>query len=182
MKKALIVLVALLCLAGITNAQGKFGVSVQGALSLPMGDFGDACKTGFGGLGTFTYTLNKNLDIVATAGYLTYDYKNISGATFSTIPILGGVRYYFAAKNFKPYVTGELGVYSSKAKMKTVIWGVTFESESTSTDFGFTAGGGFLYQMGKNLDLDVTATFNSISTSGSSSSFINVLAGVHFAF
>lgn len=182
MKKALLVLVALLCLAGIINAQSKFGASVQGALSLPMGDFGDICKTGFGGLGTVSYTLNKNLDLVASVGYLTYDYKDIDGATFSTIPVLAGVRYYFAAKNFKPYVTGQLGFYSSKAKIKTVIWGISVESESTSTDFGFAAGGGFLYQLGKNLDLDITATLNSISTSGSSTSFINVLAGVHFAF
>lgn len=182
MKKALVVLIALLCLVGMTNAQSKFGVTVQGALSLPMGDFGNACKTGFGGLGTFTYTLNNNLDLVATSGYLTYDYKNIDGATFSTIPVLGGVRYYFAGKEFKPYVTAEAGIFSSKAKMKTVIWGVTVESESNSSDFGFVAGAGFLYKLGNKLNLDVTATFNTISTSGSSTSFVNILAGVHFAF
>lgn len=178
MKKVLVVLVALLCLVGISNAQSKFGVSAQGVLSLPMGDFGNGFKTGFGATGTVTYMATKELDVVATFGYLTYTSKASSDATFSTMPILGGIRYYFANKDFKPYLTAQAGIFSSKAKVK--IFG--FEVESTSSDFGFVGGAGFLYKLGNKLNLDVTATFNSISSSGSSTTFVNVMAGVHFAF
>lgn len=178
MKKVLVVFVALLCLVGMTNAQGKLSLSVQGALSLPMGDFGDACKTGFGGLGTLTYKLNNNIDIVATSGYLTYTTKISSDLRVSEIPVLGGIRYYMTVKGFRPYLTALAGIFSSKADAKIG----TVSVSATSTDFGFTGGAGFLYALSSKLDLDVTATYNSISSSGSSTSFINVLAGVHFAF
>lgn len=178
MKKVLVVLIALFCLVGMTNAQSKIGVSVQGGIGLPMGDFGDAYDMGFGGFATGTYTLNPNLDIIATVGYFTYNNKVIDDATFSAIPILGGVRYYFGKDKFRPYVTGMAGIYSCKAKM--TIFG--FDVSATSSDFGFAAGGGFLLELGKKMDLDVTATYNSISADGATNSWLTVGAGVHFAF
>jgi hypothetical protein len=178
MKKVLVVLIALFCLVGITNAQSKFGVSVQGGVGLPMGDFGDLCKTGFGGFATGTYTINPNLDVIATVGYMTFSWKNVDDASSSYIPILGGVRYYFGKDKFRPYVTGMAGIFSGKTKFK--VFGI--EVEGTSSDFGFGAGGGFLYELGKKLNLDVTATYNSISADGSTSNWLTVGAGVHFAF
>ena len=47
--------------------------------------------------------------------------------------------------------------------------------------FGFGAGAGFLYQLSPKLSLDVNAKFSSISSSGSASSYINVMAGVLIA-
>jgi hypothetical protein len=178
MKKVLVVLIALFCLVGMTNAQSKFGASVQGAVGLPMGDFGDLCKTGFGALGTGTYTINPNLDIIATVGYMTFSFKNVDDASFSVIPILGGVRYYFGKDKFRPYVTGMAGIFSGKTKIK--IFG--FDVETTSSDFGFSAGGGFMYELGKKMDLDVTAAYSSVSSGGATTNWLTVGAGLHFAF
>ncbi len=188
MKKVIAVVIALLMLAGYTNAQSKFGLSVQGAASLPMGDFGDACKTGFGGLATVAYSATKNLDVVVTSGYLTYDLKestvmgaNVTGST-SFIPAVAGVRYFFTTANFKPYVTAQLGMFFISAKADASIMGFSMSTTSNESKFGFDGGLGFLYKLGNKLDLDVTATYNSISTDGSASSFINILAGVRFQF
>jgi len=52
-----LVLFTVLAFAGYTSAQ-KMGAEVQIGVGLPMGDFGDAFKTGFGGQGTFLYSLN----------------------------------------------------------------------------------------------------------------------------
>lgn len=64
MKKLSIILLILAFVSTVTFAQDKkMGVSVQGALVLPMGDFGDVAEMGFGGTGTFLYNLNKNYQL-----------------------------------------------------------------------------------------------------------------------
>ena len=183
MKKALIILVALFCLVGMTNAQSKFGITVQGAVSMPMGDFGDLAKTGFGGLGTVTYTLQENIDLVGTIGYLTYDHKDMSyfgssvtGST-SLVPVIAGARYFFAASGFKPYVTAQVGMYFSSAKVESSFGGYANSGTVSDSYFGFSGGAGLLYKLGTKMDLDVNATFNTVSDI----SFFTIAAGLHFA-
>jgi len=179
MKKVLVVLIALLCLVGITNAQSKFGVSVQGAASLPMGDFEKIVKMGMGGLATVTYDLGNNLELVGTTGYVTYSQKDIIifGATItgstSLIPAIAGIRYYFAPKNFRPYVTAQGGLFLCSVKAEAM--GIS-NSDSKSY-FGFHGGGGFLYKLGNKMDLDVNAIYGSVSDI----SYVTIAAGLHFA-
>lgn len=175
MKITKVVLFALFLSAGFTGAQSKLGISIQGAYSLPIGSFGDSYKAGYGGLGTVTYSVGKNLDITATAGYLTYDNKIIEGATSSTLLILGGVRYYLTGNTFRPYLTAQAGIYSCKTKIDAVLPGMILSS-GTTTDLGFAGGAGFLYKLGEKLDLDINAVIN-----GSGNNFVNLSAGVHFA-
>jgi len=178
MKKALVVLIALLCMVGLTNAQGKFGASIQGAASLPLANFGDAYKMGFGGLATGTYSASPSVDIVVTSGYLTYVSKASSDVTFSAIPILGGVRVYFGKDKFLPYVTAQAGMYSCTAKV--TLFGSSFTSSDTK--FGFAGGAGVMYKFNAKTALDITAAYSSIATDTKATTFLNIGAGVHFAF
>jgi opacity protein-like surface antigen len=145
-----------------------------------MGDFGDVYKMGFGGQGTFAYHINPMLDVTGSVGYLTWSGKDLD-YTFSSVPVLVGVRYYFGQGKFHPYVAGELGLHFTSVSVPSVTipgFGTYGGGSASDSFFGFGAGAGFLYQLSPKLDLDVNAKFSSISSSGSSSSYINIMAGV----
>lgn len=186
MKKLSIILLILAFVSTVTFAQDKkMGVSVQGALVLPMGDFGDVAEMGFGGTGTFLYNLNKNLSITGTVGYISFSGKDDIGLddySFSMIPILAGVRYYFTPDKFKPYVSGQLGIYSTSVSYTMpsyTIGGVTFgggEVDASDSEFGFAFGGGFLMPLGTSMNLDVNAAYNIVSDAD----FLGINVGVNF--
>jgi opacity protein-like surface antigen len=178
---SLIIFVVLL--AGFSNAQSKMAVGLQAGVAVPLGDFGDGYKTGFGGQGTFAYHLNPMFDVTASVGYLTWSGKD-ADYKFSSVPVLAGVRYYFGKDNFNPYLAGELGIHFVTFDVPTIVipgYGTIGGGSESKSYFGFGAGAGFLYKMGPNLDLDVNAKYNSISTEGSSSSYISIMAGVLIA-
>jgi len=182
MKKFLSILSIVLLISGLSFAQGKMGVSVQGGIALPMGDFGDGYDMGFGGTGTFVYNLNPNFSITATAGYLTWSGK-VADFTFSSIPVLAGVRYAFGKGKFNPYVAGQLGMHFVTVKSPSiVVLGIDIGGSASDSNFGFAAGAGFLYALSNNLNLDVNAMFNSITASGGSSNYVTALVGLLFGF
>ena len=182
--------------AGFTNAQSKMAVGVQGGIAIPMGDFGDAVDLGFGGQGNFAFTVSPSLQVTGSLGYNTWSYKtesDIASGTFSSVPLLAGIRYTFPSKGFEPYVMAQLGVHFISSKFEinydpllfktngvssTNATQATYEFSESSTKFGFGAGVGFLLPLGPKLDLDVNATFNSISTEGSATNYIGIMAGV----
>ena len=182
MKQLLSVLLLAVLFTGFINAQSKMAFGLQAGIAIPTGDFGDGFDMGFGGQGNFAYHINPMLDVTASVGYLTWSGKE-ADYTFSSVPVLAGVRYYFGKDKFKPYVAGELGMHFTTVETPSYEYlGVTYDGGSSSDSyFGFGVGAGFLYKMGPNLDLDVNAKYNSISTEGSSSSYISVMAGVLIA-
>jgi len=169
------------------NAQSKVGI--QGSLALPMGDFGDGYGLGFGGTATYMYMVNPNLAVTGSAGYVTWSGKDLlDGATFSSIPVLAGVRYMFGGGGkFMPYGMAQLGMHfvSSEVEIPSyTVGGFTVGGGTVSASdsfFGFGAGLGFLYQLSDKMNLDVNAGYDVISTSGSSSSYIGINAGVAIA-
>lgn len=173
MKQLLSVLLLAVLFTGIINAQNKMAFGLQAGVAIPMGDFGDAFDMGFGGTGTFAYHINPMFDVTASVGYLTWSGK-VDGYSFSSVPVLVGARYYFGQDKFHPYVSGELGMHFTTSEVEFL--GSSFSSSDSF--FGFGAGAGFLYKMGPNLDLDVNAKFNSISSEGDASNYISIMAGV----
>ena len=180
MKQLLFVLFLTVLCTSFINAQGKMAVGVQAGVAIPMGDFGDGYKMGFGGTGTFAYHVNPMVDVTASVGYLTWSGKD-ADFKFNSIPVLVGARYYFGQGKFHPYVAGELGMHFTTVDVPSVTipgFGTFGGGSASDSFFGFGAGAGFLYQLGPKLDLDVNAKFSSISSSGSASSYVNIMAGV----
>lgn len=187
--------------SGISNAQNKMSLGVQAGIAVPMGDFGDAVDLGFGGQGNFVYSVAPNIDITGSLGYLTWSYKlesDVTSGSFSSVPLLAGIRYTFPAKGFAPYVMAQLGLhfvsssieinydpyyYMAKGDGTSIVTSTqaTYKVSDSSTKFGFGLGAGFLLPLSPKLDLDVNATFNNISTDGSSSNYIGIMAGVLMA-
>jgi opacity protein-like surface antigen len=177
MKKFLAVFFVVILVAGFTNAQGKMALGLNAGIALPMGDFGDGYDMGFGGNGLFVYHVSPNVDVTGSVGYLTWSGKDaIDGSTFSSIPVMVGARYLFGQGKFHPYLGAELGMHF--ASFDYEFMGVDYSSSDSY--FGWGAGAGFLYQIGNNMDLDVAAKYNSISSEGSASDYVSVFVGILF--
>lgn len=167
------------------EASSPMGVSIKAGIAFPMGDFGDAAGLGAGGEGTFEYLAAPNIGLIANVGYYSFGAKNDTPGldySFSTLPVQVGGRYYFSTETFRPYAGAELGLHFLSTKVTTTvpILGNT-TSESSESKFGFAPFLGFIYHMPPNLGFDMTAKYVTISTEGSSSSFISIILGAQVA-
>lgn len=177
MKKILSIIVVLLFIVGVSNAQNKMGIGITAGADIGMGDFGTAWGTGFGGDGTFMYNVAKNLDVTGSAGYHTWSKNSLN---FHTIPILIGIRYYIGQGKVLPYVAVKAGMHFSSVDVPSfTILGVTYGGgSSSSSDFGLLGGVGVIIPAGNKLDIDINADYNAIMTSGSTTSYIGINGGV----
>lgn len=177
MKRYALALLAVmaLCVVAVRPASAqsiRWGVGA--GLLMPMGDYGDFDKMGFtGGLGG-TYNLPGGVGIRVDASYGTTGEK--SGVTDHSTKIMGGmasVVYAFGAAGPKPYVMGGLGLYNVKIDV-----GGSSASE-TKVSFGFGAGVAIPLGTGGNR-LFAETRYTSVSTSGSSTTFLPIVVGVSF--
>jgi hypothetical protein len=178
MKRYALALLAVmaLCVVAVRPATAqsiRWGVGA--GLLMPMGDYGDLDKLGFtGGLGG-TYNLPGGVGIRADVSYGTTGEK--SGVSDHSTNIMGGmasVVYAFGAAGPKPYVMGGLGLYNVKVKA-----GGTELGSETKVSFGFGAGVAIPLGTGGNR-LFAETRYTSVSTSGSSTTFLPIVVGVSF--
>jgi len=169
----LLAVMALVVAARPASAQSiRWGVGA--GLLMPMGDYADADKMGYtAGLGG-TYYLPGGVGIRADVSYGTSSEK--SGIVDHTTKIMGGmasVVYGFGSAGPKPYVMGGLGL--SNVKFSS---GGTDQSE-TKVSFGVGAGVAFPLGTGGNR-LFAETRYTSVSTSGSSVTFLPIIVGISF--
>jgi len=171
MIKKISLFAAVIFMAITANAQIKLIGGV--GLAMPMGDFADVAKTGFGINVGGKYMLNEKMAVGANLGYFMMG-EEIDGVKISVMPIMGSFTYYFGSEGFKPYAGVDLGFYSSKAKYDDNL-GMDDDSE---TDFGFAPTVGFEYGFSDNLALDVNAKYNYINSDPDAQSFIGINVGI----
>lgn len=178
MKKLFTIIILLLFVSSYSSAQSKMALGGNVGIALPMGDFGDAFKTGFGANAVFLYNFNENIDLTGSLGYFTWTSKASDDLTFSSIPILVGARYNLSQmSSLLPYGVVELGFHSVTAKAK--VFGTTVSA--SETDFGFGLGAGFYYPINEKAKIDVNAKYNVISADGGSDGYLSICAGVLFS-
>ena len=187
MKKVLVTIVALFLFVGISQAQNKMYLNIGGNVALPMGTFGDYAGTGFGGTAQFEMQFTPQLLGTATAGYITWGGKDFStlgtkySYTYSAIPILVGVKYFFMPSGGF-YGQAQLGLYRFSWDYDTdpvVIKGITVHGGSlsaSSSEFTFAFGPGYEIPLSPKVLLDVSAAYIVISDLG----HIGIRAGVKF--
>lgn len=158
MKKILLLALISMCFLSISNAQSKYALSIGGNIVLPMGDFGNFAGTGFGASVTGEYPFQNNLVGTATIGYISWGGKDYGffKYSYSVIPILAGVKYFFQ-KSF--YAYGQLGIqiFSSKFESST---GLFTSGSSSNSEFSIGLGAGYEFN-----NFDLTAMLNVISNS-----------------
>jgi hypothetical protein len=148
-------LVFILSLFAVTGSFAQFSIGAE--LALPMGSFGDGFNMGFGGSASYQKAINDNLSWTGYVGYQSYGAKNLpSGATasFSMIPVMAGVKYYFTESGAGFYGEFDLGMFFASASAS----GSGYSGSASDSKFGFTPALG--YRVGS---FDLGARYNIIS-------------------
>ncbi|HEU0111953.1 MAG TPA: outer membrane beta-barrel protein [Flavisolibacter sp.] len=172
MRKVFLVVASVFAL-GVANAQtGNNAIGIGAEINLPMGDFGDAFKTGFGGSLKYLHGVGSAGQVTLTTGYSVFKMKDGDDdfdVTSSIIPILAGYRHNFSGLYVEPQVG--YGIYGAKVKM--------LGEEESDSEGAFTWAIGAGYAMQQGLDLGVR--YQSASKDGSSTSFIGFRVGYNFS-
>ena len=198
MKKFLVVVVALLVVAvGYTaNAEGKIVISVGPDVLIPIGTFGDAASTGFGGSVRGQYNVTPMFSVGLMAGYFTWSGKDqtvngvtIKGTELKGVPVRAFGKYYFMPAGSKARVYGiaELGFFFASVTVpaQTVTIGgftvTTPEVTASETDFSYAPGLGIEFGVGSGgTTIDISARYDGIATTGNSSGSIGGRVAVNF--
>jgi len=177
-KKTGFLAVCCMALAGIAAAQApsvRFGLG--GGAIVPVGDYKEADKIGWHGLGMVQVGLPPlPVDIRVDGLYGQTTHKDIG-----TTPVSGNTKLYGGLLSVvynvranvltRPYIVGGAGVYHVKVDVP----GITADE----TRFAFGVGGGVSVGRGRTRFF-VEGRFVSVRESGGSTSFLPVTAGVSF--
>jgi len=158
------------------SAQAQVSIGVGGGLSIPLGDFGDAAKTGWNLLANVGYNTPTGLGVRGDFFYGQHNFKGGIDAKWKLAGGLANVLYNFqGAGAVTPYVIGTVGVMNLKADGG----GGASASESKLT---FGGGGGIKFKAGSDSHIFAEARYLTINTSGSNANFIPISVGVSFGF
>ena len=159
------------------NAQtGKNQIGVGADLGIPIGDFVDAFKTGFGGYAKGLFGIGQAGQITFTTGYSAFKAKGSTSEesiTANIIPLMAGYRHNFSGFYAEPQV----GYNIFGAKMKS-------QGESASDSkggFGWAVGFGYVVS---DFDLGVRYQGGKPGDSGEGSSdwsFVGIRVGYNFS-
>jgi opacity protein-like surface antigen len=175
MKKVLSFVVIILLSFAMTNtfAAGKNYIGIGANIALPMGTFSDVAGVGIGGTVSFEMEFTPNITGIASAGYLRFGGKDFTDPyynfsySYSDIPIMAGVKYYFTpATPF--YGIAQIGFQIFNSNYETTVtvpgyYNFSGSASASSTEFAFSVGAGYEIPVGAKGALDVTGTFNLIS-------------------
>lgn len=146
---------------------------------IPVGDFSNGHKIGFGLNGVFTYAMKKNLFITGTLGYWDFGMKGSSlqaGGSCSIVPINAGIQYRFISTSTTTFIGVETFLYSVSSSVNVSFLGTV---SGGGTYFGFTPLVGIALPVSKNLEFRGQAKYVMILSS-SSFSFLNLVGGIHY--
>jgi hypothetical protein len=184
MKKLFLIIVMALVIPSGNNVYGQLRLSLQAGIQAPVGDFANSATTGFGGIATFEYWQNTPLSLIGSIGYMAWGAAGSLPAnhdfTTRSIPIMLGIRYYFARGDFHPYFSAELGLHLQQTThTRHHNPNTTTITTDNRSDFGISPAFGFRYHLGNRIDLDLNLKYNLIS-GAPSTSFLGANFGVQF--
>lgn len=165
-------------------------IGILADATLPFGDFGDAVSTGFSGHVMFGYMIARGLLLNVSAGYVTFGEKeSVQGQdnSWSWIPVLLGLNYIFhPGKKFMPFIGLGVGLYLLRFSFTQTItfFGQTqtISGDANSSEFGIAPRIGAYFLVSAAILLVLSAEYNMIFTSGSTTSAMGILFGAMFAF
>jgi Outer membrane protein beta-barrel domain len=174
-----LVLGAVLAMGVTVAAQAQVSLGVGGGVTIPLGDFGDAAKTGWHGLGSLGYNLPSGLGVRGDFYYGQHSAKGAPSGVSAKWKLAGGlgnVLYSFGSPGgIRPYVLGSVGFMNLKVTASS--GGASASASSTKLTFG---GGAGLKFGASNTSFFVESRYLTVNTDGSNANFIPVTAGVNF--
>jgi hypothetical protein len=168
MRKVILVFASVLALSAIKAQSGKNQIGIAFEVGLPMSDFKDIAKTGFGGSLKYLHGVGTAGQVTLTSGYTVYKAKDAATTYLdhtSIIPILLGYRHNFSGVYIEPQAG--YGIYGSK-----------FGSNSSSDGaFTYAIGLGFAMDQG----LDIGARYQGATKNSFNFSLIGLHLGYNFS-
>jgi len=173
---------ALVAAVGASNAQAQTGVQfgLGGGVTVPIGDLGDATKTGYHGLVTIGFEGPANFPVGFRVDGI-FQRLGLDDDTFdqSFQTIAGTLSAVYAFKvsetqKIRPYLLGGGGYYNSKVTQGN--GGLDTGSEG---DLGIQGGLGVNFTAGR-MGLFLEGRAHHVFTDGASSTFIPITLGVRF--
>ena len=126
-------------------AQGEAGtlpprtIGVDGAVVLPLGDYGEVATLAVGALARVEVPVANKLAVTGRVGALYHITDDDFDGTFIIFPVYGGVKYNVGAGPDGLYVAGELGLSIGYVSVDTGFG----TASDTETELGLTLGAGF---------------------------------------
>ncbi|MEO8398528.1 MAG: outer membrane beta-barrel protein [Ignavibacteriaceae bacterium] len=155
--------------------------------ALTFGDFGKNYSGAIGAQFTYGYLLAQQFLLIGSIGYLKWILKEDlpSGVenTFSSIPIMVGLRYFLLTNLavLLPYLTVQVGLHLLKQTFKYNLGNFNFEDSNSETKFGFNIGAGTLYAIAAAFFIDFSIRYMFISGDPNSISNLGFFLGGSYA-
>lgn len=187
MKKLLLIVIALLAVSSLSQAQTKkFSASVLGGLFVPTGDLGDVFSTGGNAGVDVNYMITPQITVYANTTYNFISPKNttFTNTSFSILEATAGPRFFFGNTPTKFFA--ELGLGSYTYKVSYTSGGVT--TDQSKSYFGFNGGFGVQHPVSRSVNIVGKVKYHSFrindngSSSSSSGNYFGIYAGANFAF
>ena len=172
------------------STKAQFGISAKGGAYIPVGEFADDYKSGFGGEVTFLYRTNPKFELGITTGYSHYvadedvlrkrlfeehkaDLEQINidavvdvEAPIHVFPLVFNIKYFFGNKKFNPFFFFEGGLFyynlTTKGRVE-ITNGPNFKIPTTVEKKNSTMigiGGGTQVRITKKLFFDFSLKWN----------------------
>lgn len=159
-------------------AAGGMTFGLNAGVAMPMGDFGDFAKLGFGGGVYGDYWVSNAFGIGADIMYNRFSGdEDVTGpdVSFTDIQFGGHLKYAFPMEgsSFAPWLQAGFAAYNGKVD------GVTGGDDS-STDMGFNVGAGLGFWSSPTMSMGVLGLFHNVMTDPDSQQYINV--GLNLTF
>jgi len=191
-KSLFLVAAVLLLVPAAAFANGGWMIDARGGLGLPMGNFGDEFKSGLLLGVEASKMMSPQFAIGVDGNYVKNDVTDDNQAALDSFFGSGTeadaklmhygahVKYMLSTNSeskFTPYLVGGAGLYNVKAEI-TPPGGPT--ADDSETKFGVRGGVGANIMMGQRWGIGLQGDFNDIMTSGDSSQYIGISAGLHW--
>jgi opacity protein-like surface antigen len=143
-------------------------ISILGGVSLPQGNFGNIVDPGFCGTIAFEYRITPQISALAAYTHHQFNAKLALASDIAVNQISVQAKYYVPTS--LPF-----DVFAHAG-------GSSYAFNPGTSKVGFNVGIGAQYGISSSFGLIATYNFNSISSSGTTTTFSSVQGGIYFGF
>lgn len=178
------VIIVLFCFINTSYSQLGYGSEVSGVLAIPTGKDASIYNVGFGGLAGFYYDVDDKIRLSLVIGFIRLGVNkdelnkklsnanqgstNIDGST-TAIPVILSFRLITPGPKMRFYGLLEAGIYTYWSKAEGTYFPGDGEVPIDRSEFrsepGFTAGGGVLFPLNEELNIDFNVRYTFIQDS-----------------
>ncbi|UCH65186.1 MAG: outer membrane beta-barrel protein [Ignavibacterium sp.] len=184
--KVILLITVLICSGNLSRiiAQPGYGTNVSGVLAVPIGKNSGIYNTGFGALAGFYYDLDKKFRIELKLGYITLGLdgeefnkklqeanagsSSLTGSS-NAIPVIVSFQLITPGSGTRFYGLIEAGIYTYWSRAKGTYFPgdgeVPIDRSEFRSEAGFSVGGGALFPLSEELNLDVNIRYTFVQDS-----------------